>query len=143
MGDREETTSWTPSSPPTVTIEATTSLSHVLYIELRTRYTQLTTSFSLSHIYTHMTFGLIYTYGPPRDSQEHMHASVLFRPVGEVTFGPLIIRFSRPIRRDLFPNKLPLHSGMGYRASPIRFRHASTLSGISTLVNMSDLFSTV
>ena len=55
-----------------VTMEATTSfslsLSLTLYTQLRTVHIQLqkcsTTVFALSHIYTHMTFQAIYTYGP-------------------------------------------------------------------------------
>ena len=55
-----------------------------------------------------------------------------------------IIRFSlTSIRRDLFPNKLPLHSGMGCRSSPICFRHAPSLSGVNTLVSIFDPFSVV
>ena len=40
----------------------------------------------------------------------------------------------------MFPNKLPLHSGMECRSNPICFRHACSLSGVSTLVSMSDPF---
>ena len=91
--------------------------------------------FSLGNIYTNMTFRL-FTNIAPMGSQEHIyiyvpsiHGEVLTRPATS--------------RRDLFPNKLPLHSGMGCRTSPIRFRHAFSLSGISTLVIISDPFSAV
>ena len=101
------------------------------------------TIFALSHIYTHMTFGL-FTHMAPRGSLERIHVCVPSNRLREVTTGPLVIRFfSRPIRRDLFPNQLPLHSGMGCRVSLIRCRHASSLSGVRTLVSMSDPFSAV
>ena len=44
-------------------------------------------------------------------------------------------------RRDLFPNKLPLHPGMGYCTNLILRRHALNFSASKTLVNMSDPFS--
>ena len=96
-----------------VTMEATTSfsLSHALCTQLGSIHiiqhnstTQLLNKLALSHIYSHMTFGLFthialgalsWTYSP----------KCSFLPVGEVTTGPSNIRFwSRPIRRDLFPN---------------------------------------
>ena len=43
----------------------------------------------------------------------------------------------------MFPNKIPLHSGMGCCSNPICFRHAPSLSGVSTVVSMSDPFSVV
>ena len=52
--------------------------------------------------------------------------------------GPLY-----PIRRDQDPNKLPLHSGMGCLVNPIRFWHASSLSGVSILFSICDPFSSV
>ena len=62
------------------------------------------TVFALSHIYTHMTFGL-FTYMAPRGSLEHIHICFPSNRSREVTTGPLVIQFfSRPIRRDLFPN---------------------------------------
>ena len=48
-----------------------------------------------------------------------------------------------PIRRDCNPNNLPLHSNMGCLVNPIRLQHASSLSGVSTLVSISDPFSSV
>ena len=80
------TTSCTPSSPHTaVTMEATTSFSlcvcrsHCHYMQLHINYTtnnvQLHTIFALSHIYTHMTFGL-FTHMAPRGSLEHIHICV-------------------------------------------------------------------
>ena len=64
-----------------VTMEATTSfslsLSLTLYTQLRTVHIQLqkcsTTVFSQSHVYTHMTFRAIYTYGPKRLTKTHLH----------------------------------------------------------------------
>ena len=86
---------------------------------------------ALSHIYTYMTFGLFTHVSPSNRS-------------GRIGTGSSVIRFSlTSIRRDLFPNKLPLHSGMGCRCNPICFRHAPSLSGVSTLVSMSDPFSVV
>ena len=86
---------------------------------------------ALSHIYTYMTFGL-FTYLSPSNRS------------GRIETGSSVFWFSlTSIRRDLFPNKVPLQSGMGCRTSPIRFRHASSLSGISTLVSISDPFSAV
>ena len=138
------------SSPhAAVTVEATTSVSvslslslsvHLLYnCSTTTDYNNNTTTTfintmkvcALSHIYTYMTF-------------RHIYICVLLNRSKPIGTGSCINRFSvSSIRRDMFPNKLPLHSGMGCRASPIRFRHASSLSGVSTLVSMSDPFSVV
>ena len=100
-------------------------------------------TFSLSHIYTH-DFQAIYTYGP---HGAHKNTFTHVSPSNRSGRSPPGLRSpgspKLPIQRDLFPNKLPLHSGMGCRVSPIRFRHASNLSGVSTLVSMSDPFSTV
>ena len=74
---------------------------------------------SLSHIYTNMTFGL-FSHIAPGGSLEHIHIFVPSSRSGRLPPG-LQSSGSRPIRRDLFPNKLPLHSGMGCHASPIRF----------------------
>ena len=57
--------------------------------------------------------------------------------------GTLHTGSGHPIRRDRNPNNLPLHFGMGCLSSPILFRHASSLSGVSTLVSISDPFSSV
>ena len=149
-GSTEATTSCASTSPHGGYNEATTSLSlsHALSVHSYTHYTHTTTNcsttnftFALSHIYIHMTFGL-FTLMAPRGPQEHIYTCVSFQSVGRITTG-LSGSPKLPIRRDLFPNKLPLHSGMGCRVSPIRFRHASNLSGVSTLVSMSDPFSTV
>ena len=84
----EATTSCTPSSPHGGYNEATTSsslsLSHThTHTHSRytvTHYTTNTTTintlvFDLSHIYTHMTFGL-FTHMAPRGSQEHIYICV-------------------------------------------------------------------
>ena len=47
------------------------------------------------------------------------------------------------IRRDLFPNKLPLHSGMGCLVNPIRLWYRSSFLADNTLVSLSDPFSSV
>ena len=71
----------------------------------------------------------------------HLCPSNRSEPIGA---GSVMSRFSASsIRRDMFPNKLPLHSGMGCRSNPICFRHAPSLSGVNTLVSMSDPFSVV
>ena len=71
----------------------------------------------------------------------HMCPSNRSEPIGT---GYWISRFSvSSIRRDMFPNKLPLHSGMECRSNLICFRHAPSLSGVNTLVSMSDPFSVV
>ena len=136
-----------------VTVEATTSVSLCLSLsrypctQLHAHYTTNNVKtfycfFPKSYLYTY-DFQAIYTYGPKGLNRTHSRMCP-FQPAEEVTTGTLIIRFfSRLIRRDMFPNKLPLHSGMGCRASPIRCQHASSLSGVSTLVNMSDPFSAV
>ena len=115
----------------------TLSLSHV--VSVHTLYTtnfksvqlQYLKMFALSDIYTYTTFGLFTHVSPSNQS-------------GRIGTGSSVIRFSlTTIRRDMFPNKLPLHSGMGCRSSPICFRHAPSLSGVSALVSMSDPFSVV
>ena len=126
------------------------SLSPSLCLYRVTLYTHTTTKvfnnlfvFALSHIYTHMTFGL-FTHMAPRGSLGHIYIWV---PSNRSSGLPPGLRSSGspwlPIRRDLFPNKLLLHSGMACSTSLIRFRHASCLSGVSTLVSMSDPFSAV
>ena len=70
-------------------------------------------------------------------SQKHIY---IYVPSSGERFSPGL---RHPIRRDRDPNKLPLHSGMGCLVSPICFRHASSLFGVSTLVSISDPFSSV
>ena len=85
-----------------VTTEATTSfslsLSHSLYtvthtMNIRNSTTTIYNKFALSHIYTHMTFGL-FTNIDPGGSLERIHICVPSSRSGEVTTGPSIIRFS-------------------------------------------------
>ena len=63
-------------------------------------------SFALSHIYTHMTFGL-FTHIAPGGSLEHIHICV---PSSRLPLG-LQSSGSRPIRRDLFPNSKGFRCG--------------------------------
>ena len=105
--------------------------------------------FSLSHIYTNMTFGLFTNIAPVSSKDIYLHICPFHWRICPFhwrrgSHRACNIRFfSFPIRRESFPNKLPLHSGMGCRTSPIRFRHASSLSSMSTLVSISDPFSAV
>ena len=134
--------SFSPHATSIYKMEATTSLS----LSMSLCYTLCTTFYflqqtytthshiivcALSHIYTYMTF-------------RHIYICVLLNRSEPIGTGSEISRFSvSSIQRDMFPNKLPLHSGMGCRSSPICFRHTPSLSGVNTLVSMSDPFSVV
>ena len=121
-----------------VTVEATTS--HSLSVSIHTLYTTNLQKCSTtlqnvcpkSYLYIY-DFRVIYTCVP--------FQSIGSNQSGRISTGSSVIRFTPSIRRDLFPNRLPLHSGIGCRSNPICFRHAPCLSGVSTLVSMSDLFS--
>ena len=78
-------------------------------------------------LFTNIVFrvGSLYDFGFGLGRVPHQHGSTL------------------PIRRDLFPNKLPLHSGMGYCTNPILRRHALSFSADNTFVSISDPFSSV
>ena len=92
------------------------SLSHslTLTLSLYTHARQLLTTkmqqqhfmFALSHIYTHMTFGL-FAHMAPRCPQEHIYICVPSNRLGGTSPG---LRSSGspklPIRRDLFPNTI-------------------------------------
>ena len=93
---------------------------------------------ALSHIYSYMNLGLFTNIASMGLFKTYLQICLLFR----FSPGPLYSS-PDPIRRDRFPNNLPLHSGMGCLVSLIRFRHASSLSGVSTLVSISDPFSSV
>ena len=78
-----------------VTMEATTSFSHshALCTQLRSIHiiqhnstTQLLNKLALSHIYTHMTFGL-FTHIAPGGYIEHIHISVPYNRSGRLPPG--------------------------------------------------------
>ena len=115
-----------------------------------------------SYLYTY-DFGAIYNYslkGPWQTYSQicpRIRISLRVHSSSGSEAGVFIIRFrnrnracrhssptsDHPIRRDRNPNKLPLHFGMGCLSNPILFRHASSLSGVSTLVSISEPFSSV
>ena len=108
----EATTSCTRSSPHGG-YNGGNDLSLSLTLSLYTHARQLLTTkmqqqhfmFALSHIYTHMTFGL-FTHMAPRGPQEHIYICVPSNRLGGTPPG---LRSSGspklPIRRDLFPNR--------------------------------------
>ena len=53
---------------------------------------------------------------------------------------PVSVRILLPIRRDMFPKKLPFHSGMGCFINPTLCRHTFSFLTDNTFVNMSDPF---
>ena len=125
IGEHRGNDLFSPSSPHNGYNEATTSFTlslslslsrchcvHALYNYLQQKCNNNFT-FAQSHMYTHMTFGL-FTHMAPRGPQS---VGLIITSLRSSDSPKL------PIRRDLFPNKLALHSGMGCRVSQYFGQH--------------------
>ena len=120
MGSSEATTYYTPSSPHggynrgndlflSLCLSLCTQLLTFYIIQQTTMFNNIIIGCPKSYLYSY-DFRAIQRYSP-RGSLEHIHGRAPSGQSGTVTTGTSNIRFfTRPIRRDLFPNNMcPCH----------------------------------